>query len=166
MEHPYLVGTIALVLAVIIFGIVKLCLWIGRTQEHKTNIWKAVDDVRDDLIRLISKPAVNGSSPLHLTKIGKEISSMIDARQWAEELAGELEPEAKGKRPFEIQELSSHHVFYEMKMTPEQKARVGQCAYEKGIPKSVILDALMVELRDALFRLEDAPLNVSGGGDV
>ena len=165
VSHPAVVSIIAIA---VLTAIGRLLIWIGQTQEHKSGVWKVVGEIRNDikeirndikkLFRLTSSTAVSGGSPLQLTDIGKDISSTIGAKQWVEELASDLKHQVEGKQPFEIQDLCSEYVYDQMTLTPEQEIKVRQCAYEKGLPKSLILDVLMVELRDELLRLlEESP---------
>ena len=95
----------------------------------------------------------SGGSPLQLTKLGEEISQLLAADEWAKSAAPALVASVSGMRPFEIQEFCSDFLRSNYSATSDQGMKVRACAYEYALTRSEVLNVLMVELRDELFRL-------------
>lgn len=124
---------------------------IRENRETTRKIGEDVEVIKATLARLPSA-AVSDSSPLHLTDIGESISDTLQAREWAERTAAGLGERVKGKRPYEVQDISFEYVKNEFKPTDEQEVEIRTCAYEKGVKRDIVLDVLAVELRDALLK--------------
>lgn len=126
----------------------------GDIREEREISRKTREDAAEIKAALARLPsaAVSDSSPLHLTDIGESISATLRAREWAERTAAALGERVKGKRPYEVQDLSFEYVKREFKPTEEQEVEIRTCAYEKGLKRDIVLDVLAVELRDALLK--------------
>ena len=46
-----------------------------------------------------------GDSPIELTELGRNISTRLNGKDWAEEHAANLREEIKGREPYEVQEM-------------------------------------------------------------
>lgn len=124
---------------------------IAENREFSRKISQDVEGIKATLGQLPST-AVSDSSPLHLTDMGESISAALQARKWAERTAAALGERVKGKRPYEIQDLSFEYVKNEFEPTEEQEVEIRTCAYEKGVKRDIVLDVLAVELRDVLLK--------------
>lgn len=124
---------------------------VRENRETTRKIGEDVEVIKATLARFPSA-AVSDSSPLHLTDIGESISDALQAREWAERTAAGLGERVKGKRPYEVQDISFEYVKNEFKPTDEQEVEIRTCAYEKGVKRDIVLDVLAVELRDALLK--------------
>ena len=92
-------------------------------------------------------------SPLKLTELGEEISQLLAADEWAKSAAPALVAKVSGMRPFEIQEFCSDFLRSNYSATSDQGLKIRACAYEYALTRNEVLNVLMVELRDELFRL-------------
>ena len=124
---------------------------IAEDREISRKTSQDVEGIKAVLGQLPST-AISDSSPLHLTDMGESISATLQARDWAERTAATLGERVKGKRPYEIQDLSFEYVKNEFKPTEEQEVEIRTCAYEKGVKRDIVLDVLAVELRDVLLK--------------
>ena len=123
----------------------------AKDREFSQRISQDVEGIKTVLGQLPST-AISDNSPLHLTDMGESISATLQARKWAERTAAALGERVKGKRPYEIQDLSFEYVKNEFKPTEEQEVEIRTCAYEKGVKRDIVLDVLAVELRDVLLK--------------
>ena len=138
-------------------ALVKGLFWL-RDVHHVKNGWHTfTKEIREDIkkILLIIRTPVASGSPLQLTDFGEQISSKLEARNWAEILAPTLREEVEGKQPFEIDEFSNSYV--EKKLDKDMRARVAGCAYEFGIEHAGVHSVLRVVLRDQLLRITSGP---------
>ena len=124
---------------------------IAENREFSQRISQDVEGIKAALGQLPST-AISDNSPLHLTDMGESISATLQAREWAERTAAALGERVKGKRPYEIQDLSFEYVKNEFEPTEEQEVEIRTCAYEKGVKRDIVLDVLAVELRDILLK--------------
>lgn len=124
---------------------------IRENREFSQKISRDVEGIKATLGQLPST-AISDSSPLHLTDMGESISATLQAREWAERTAAALGERVKGKRPYEVQDISFEYVKNEFRPTEEQEVEIRTCAYEKGVKRDIVLDVLAVELRDVLLK--------------
>ena len=124
---------------------------IAENREFSRKTSHDVEGIKAVLGQLPST-AISDNSPLHLTDMGESISATLQAREWAERTAATLGERVKGKRPYEIQDLSFEYVKNEFKPTEKQEVEIRTCAYEKGVKRDIVLDVLAVELRDVLLK--------------
>ena len=142
-------------------GLVWLLLWIGKMQEHRSNVSKFMDEIRGelrdirsnigDIFRGMRDAPVAGSSPLHLTAIGKKMADELNANEWARTLAPKLTDEVAGKEPFQIDNFCERYV--ERRLSDDMEIRVAKYGYESGKVRAHILSVLHVVLREELLRL-------------
>ena len=140
--------------------------WKGKVDEaqsaFKTTLDSFMVEIRaelgrihariDDVFGRLSGDVTEGASPLRLTALGKSISEMFDAPRWAEDIARTLTHRVEGMLAYDVQEFCRSYVRDEFKPTSDQEARIKECAYEKGLNQSQVLNVLAVELRDALLK--------------
>lgn len=151
---------IAVVVIAALGAIGRLLIWIGSTDSSVKALKKNIEEIKTSVLGIqedikgIFKqmPAVSTTgSPLQLTDLGKDISEMLGAKEWARKIAMKLKPETKGKQPYEIQELCFTYVKKRFDPTKEQQQKISECAYEKGLPEKMVLEVLAIELRDQLL---------------
>ena len=92
---------------------------------------------------------------MRLTEFGKEISILINVREWAEKLIAknELIEKYKDKEDFEIHHISEEIVEEKIKDDEETSRMVKRASYEKGTTIENVQILLVIELRDALLAL-------------
>ena len=132
MENPGWWITPAVIAGLAVLGgLAKWIHWMGETNEHKNGVGKVLDEIRDDikkiLLRLPPIPAVDGS-PRRLTDYGERIRDEVGANVWASREAALLRNSTKGKEPYEVEEISVSHA-RRVSLTPEMR----RAAYEKRI---------------------------------
>ena len=110
------------------------------------------EDVNALFTRVQASP-ISGGSPLQLTEIGEEISQLLAADKWAKSTVPALVASVSGMRSFEIQEFCTDFLHSNYSATSDQGLKVRACAYEFALTRNEVLNVLMVELRDELFRL-------------
>lgn len=99
LHHPatYIICVIAL-----IFGIVKISLWAGGINELKRNIYPFMEEIREDIKKILSQmgpttqSVYEAKSPLQLTELGKTISTEVNAAEWAQQTAPQLIDAVRG----------------------------------------------------------------------
>ena len=148
-ENP-LVYWIALGIAGLIFGIGT---WVGAVNADRRSFKEFMTEVRDDLKKILARlpPRVfAGESPIELTDLGKNISTRLNGKDWAEEHAGPLREKIKGKEPYTVQEMCFEYAKgYEP--GEDMERMIQTIAYENGIKREDVLDVLALELRDRLI---------------
>ena len=107
----------------------------------------------DALFTRAQTSPTSGGSPLKLTEIGDEVSQLLAADEWAKSIAPSLVASVRGMRSFEIQEFCSNFLRSNFSPTSDQGLKVRACAYEFALTRNEVLNVMMVELRDELFRL-------------
>lgn len=75
----------------------------------------------------------------------------MDAYDWPSKRAKELESEAAGLKPHEIEMLSLKYVLEHQNMWPEN---VDEGAYQFGTPRESLGTVLKIVLRDEVLKLE------------
>lgn len=153
-NHPatYVIATIAVIGAVLRIG-----LWVGSVNEHKTIVTKFMKELRDKLDQIFLRlPAetVGGISPFTLTDLGKRISEELSAKDWAARIAPDLRASVTGKEPYEIRDFCYVYVRDTLVVSETQEAEIRRSAYENGVDRVQVLNVLAIELRDRL--LEDS----------
>ena len=111
----------------------------------------------DDIFGRLPRTEVAGTSPLALTDLGRRISDCLNAKALASTIADSLRERARGRKPFEIQEMCFKYVKEEYDPPVEVVDAIGECAYEQGVKRDQVLNVLAVELRDRLLPAPDAP---------
>jgi len=110
-------------------------------------------EVRDDLKKILARlpPRVfAGESPIELTDLGKNISTRLNGKDWAEEHTGPLRERVKGKEPYTVQEMCFEYAKgYEP--GEEMERMIQTIGYENGIKREDVPDVLALELRDRLI---------------
>ena len=119
---------------------------IGRIDGNIDSIY--------GILRIVfehSASATDHNSPRRLSDMGEDISKELFASEWARKTAPILAGRAKGKPPYDIQELCYEYVRRDFKPTAELDAKMGECAYQHGISKYEVLDVFAIELRNVLL---------------
>lgn len=128
--------------------------WYGSVNSDRETFKAFITEVRgklDSIFRVVSGGTVGAGSPTQLTDLGRTVSSEVAAKKWAREQADLLTDEARGKRPFEIQDFAFDYVFNRHKPTAEEISSWKESAYQHGLDVSQVKNVLMVELRNALL---------------
>lgn len=100
-DNPYVIGAIVSII-VLIFGI---GVWVGAVNADRRSFKEFMTEVRDDLKKVLSRlpPRVYaGDSPIELTDLGRNISTRLNGKEWAEEHATNLREKIKGREPYEV----------------------------------------------------------------
>lgn len=152
----YLLENPLMILAALAVGTVlyKTITWIANVNSDREKFHEFMNEVRDDIKKILGRlpsASISSGSPIQLTDLGREISTKLGAREWAEKAAAKLGERVKGKQPYEVQEISFNYVKEEFSPTNELETKIGMCAYESGIDRDGVLDVLAVELRDTLL---------------
>ena len=92
------------------------------------------------------------TSPLSLTKLGRDISEMVGAPEWAARTGAMLTPKMKGRKAHQIHDFCFEYMEFDFEPDPDQCEKIGECAYEKGVSKQAVWDVMAMELRDWLMR--------------
>ncbi len=136
--------------------------WVQKLESDGNACQTLIETVQKDIAQIhadiknifsrLPPETVAGTSPLHLTDLGMEMSKEISAKEWMAEVSKDLVDKVTEMAPFEVQELSFRHIKDTMREMLEQDTRVLECSYNHGAPKEKVLDVLAVELRDHLLR--------------
>ena len=97
-------------------------------------------------------------SPLGLNELGKKVSEMIHAKDWANDNAIELASCVEGKTPYQVQEFCVHYALHEYEPDDGYRGILEDCAIENSIMSPDIRYVLAIRLRDRLLELkQEAP---------
>ena len=130
--------------------------WEGSINSKIESLEKAVSEIRDDIRAIFGILAKRGSattensSPIRLTEMGGEIAAELNSRQWVEQVAPTILEDVKGKHPYEIQEFCFQYMRKAL-LSKEMDERIKECAYQRGITKTEVLEVFAIELRDELI---------------
>ena len=149
---PLLVGAAIAALS----GFVWLILWIGKMIEHRSTVVTFMEEARADLKRIFGilseSSTVGRGSPLRLTELGLKVSEEIEATAWAQRVGANLSARVEGKSPGEIQEFCFSYLLENPPARGGSMDRsVTESAYRHGIDRQLVLDVLVIELRDVLL---------------
>lgn len=147
---------VAITLVVIL---VKSGKWIGAVDSDRAAFKEFMGEVRADIKRLLNwqgSPTVGGASPLSLTEIGRIVSEALDLPAFAQKIAPAVAERVSGKPAYDIQEFCFDYIRDEYQPDTVDDERIKQCAFEKGLDRDDILDALAIVLRDELLAARDA----------
>ena len=137
--------------------------WVGQVETGLNSLTKTIDrldaslrelgaDVKT-LLRWQDSPTVGGKSPLSLTEIGKKVSDALNMPDMAERLAPSLKSRVEGMLPYDIQEFCFVYIRDEYQPGAEDEKRIKDCAYDNGLDRDDVMDALAIILRDKLIAL-------------
>ena len=129
-------------------------IWVGAVNSDRTSFKEFMKEVRDKLDKILEwqlSKTVTSDSPLKLTKLGQTISESLDVPSLVENLFPELSERAKGKNPYDVQELCFKFIRGEYKPDDALNERMKDCAYEHGIVIDEVHDVLAILLRDAIL---------------
>ncbi len=142
-------------------GLVQIGRWIGSVNTDRESFKKFTEAVQKDvrelrrdiktLLRWQSSPTVASDSPLRLTEIGEKVSSALNMPDMAERLIPYLKTKVAGMSPYDIQEFCFDYIRDEYQPSLEDEERIKQCAYDNGLDRDDITDALAIILRDKLL---------------
>lgn len=89
---------------------------------------------------------------MRLTDLGNTIAGELDTTSWAKRTAEGLRDQAKGKRPYEIQEFCFEYVSSdEFRPSDDLTVAIETCAYDHGIDDDQVRTVLAITLRDELL---------------
>lgn len=152
------VGALTLIIAALTF-IVRFSIWVGKMNEHRITVHAFMDEIRKDIKDILGRlgpPATTATdSPTTLTDLGRSISQLLGASEWAKHHAAKLAGQASGMPAYDIQQMASRYVKEKYAPDDEMEAKIKQSAYENGIKREQVLDVLAVELRDVLLSGEE-----------
>ncbi len=107
-------------------------------------------EIRDDIKKILGLlPPASASSPITLTEYGEELSSKLDAVNWAQRISKTVIAKVQGKQPFEIHEFCNDFV---SKISVETQPEIFRLAYENGITDKEMKIVLAIVLRDELLK--------------
>ncbi|MCY3940291.1 MAG: hypothetical protein OXG29_04320 [Gammaproteobacteria bacterium] len=160
LDSPLIVTAIIAVISA--FGTVFI--WVGKVNSDREGFkifMRKVDGnlekIADNIAQIVTRISVmERGSPLRLNELGRSISEFLDAANWAKGIAGSLHESMRGKSEYEIQQLCFEYFRSEFKPDDEQDAKLKDCAYQNGVPVSVVLDVLALEMRDILIAAKQA----------
>ena len=139
----------------------KLSQWVSDVNADRKEFRAFMEEMRTKIESILSRlppvPARDGS-PLRLTDLGERITQTLGGRAWAQETAAVLAERARGKQPYDIQELCTAYVREEFQPTAELDAQIKACAYEGSIKREQVLEVLAIELRDVLLERSGLPV--------
>lgn len=147
---------VAVTLVVLLF---KSGRWIGAVDSDRAAFKEFMGEVRADIKRLLNwhgSPTVGGASPLSLTEIGKVVSEALDLPALARKIAPAVNQRVSGMQAYDIQEFCFDYIRDEYQPDTVDDERIKQCAFEKGLDRDDILDALAIVLRDELLAAKAA----------
>ena len=160
LNDPILTGIILTAVIAVVGAIVaairyafKFGKWQGEVNSERTNFRDFMNEIRTDIKRILERlpPTVDATdSPIRLTELGRKVSDELRAGELAQNIAGELRQQVKGKEEHDIQEICLD--FAENKYVPDQDvdARIKKIAYDNGIDRRQVLRVIGLELRDIL----------------
>lgn len=130
--------------------------WKGSVDTDRRAFNEFMNEIRDKLQsifdRLPPSPLTSGS-PLKLTDLGEQISSVLDGKTWAQDQATQFINQLAGKTKYEIQEMCMNYANNEFEPSDDSMGeRIDDCAFNFGIRRTQVLEVLAIELRDELIR--------------
>lgn len=129
-----------------------------NADEDRTAIKGFMKEIRDDIKKIFERlpiPTTATGSPIKLTELGEEISSNLEADQWAKAKAPELINELEGNQPYQPYEIQVSCFSYADSDTNYEGAMLNamkMCAFRKGIDLDQVKRVFGVELRDAILK--------------
>ena len=164
MEDIYILAGAAAVVGIAAM-LVKIGAWKGRMDEHRDTASSFMEEIRADIKRILGRlsPALEGSSPIRLTDLGRRVSEKLELSSWASQEAARFREYTAGKSAYDIQEFCFDYVRNEFKPDTDQEAAIKECAFQNGIDTQSVLDVLAVELRDVLLGDKEPPEHRSTG---
>ena len=153
------------ILIAAIIGVVKVAFWAGSVNEHKSSVYKFMDEIRGDIRLILDRvpnPTTAAGSPRKLTEFGEKIASDFAAREWAMITSRPLMDRLSELEPYEVEELSSVAIAEILdSRSSDLRSRVRACSYENGIPSQEVVNVLEVILRDELLEIMNRPPTTS-----
>ena len=133
----------------------KLGKRVGRVETRLGNrITRVETRISNTLFSLLGKGTLERHSPLHLNKLGREVSQEIDGEAWADQVLEEVKDQVADKDALGIQEFCFALVD-DFAFTDAYDRAIRNCAFAHGLPTEQIRRVLAVELRDKLLKLAD-----------
>ena len=99
-------------------------------------------------------------SPLCLNELGRSIADTLDSRNWVADIASSLRDSMRDKSEYDIQEFCFKYFRSEFQPNEEQDGKLKDCAYQSGVPVSVVLGVLALEMRDILIAAKQSDPNI------
>lgn len=156
-------------LTALVIGVWKLSAWWKEHAMEHTRITKmlakidaavtAIDAAVTSLLGRQPAIAIAGS-PLRLNELGMEVSSCVDGKKLAEELAPEVRQRLPSDNPYDVQVFCQD--YFETQHEPTDTFK--RCAYDHGIKLKQVQTVCAIELRDELLRIIEAESAQDGHG--
>ena len=94
--------------------------------------------------------------PQTLSKKGQAVSKSAGAKQIAKDEAPKLAERALGASKYGVQELSIQHMICDFDPPDDVRHRMEAAAYKHGVGLVVVKYVVATELRDILFKMDEA----------
>lgn len=132
-----------------------------RITKMLTKIEAAVTAIETAVATLLGRePAIAvAGSPLRLNELGLEVSSCVNGKKLAEDLAPEVRKRLPSDNPYDVQVFCQEYFETQHEATDTFK----RCAYDHGIKLKQVQYVCAIELRDELLRIIEAEPAQLGG---
>ena len=155
LNNPAVITTILSVSG----ALVGIGIWIGRVNSDR-EVFRAfiekvegnLETIADNIAQIFARISVmDRGSPLRLNELGRSIADSLGAKDWVADIAGSMRDAMREKSEYEIQQQCFEYFRSEFKPDEKQDGKLKDCAYQSGVPVSVVLDVLALEMRDILI---------------
>ena len=140
---------------VTILGIGYIGWWVGRVKSDQGSFENFMKVVRADVKEINSRPEpalTETDSPAQLAEFGVEIADLLQARDWARQVAPGLLADIRDKEPFEIEEGPAETVDTSF-LDRDWQRKVRRTSSELGVDTDSVLLVMRIVLKDELTRL-------------
>ena len=125
---------------------------MARMDGHMARIEGYFRTISGNTAQIFLSLSVMGQrSPLCLNDLGRSIADSLDSRNWVADIARSLRDSMRDKSEYDIQESCFEYFRNEFQPNEEQDEKLKDCAYQSGVPVSVVLGVLALEMRDILI---------------
>ena len=132
-----------------------------RMDGHMNRMEGYFETISGNTAQIFMRISVMGRrSPLRLNELGRSIADSLDSRNWVADIAGSLRDSMRDKSEYDIQEFCFEYFRHEFQPDEEQDGKLKDCAYQSGMPVSVVLDVLALEMRDILIAARQSDPNI------
>lgn len=139
----------------------KLSAWWKEHAIEHTRITEVLARIEAAVNSLLGRePAIAvADSPLRLNELGLEVSSCVNGKKLAEDLAPEVRKRLPSDNPYDVQVFCQNYFETQHEATDTFK----RCAYDHGIKLKQVQYVCAIELRDELLRIIEAEPAQLGG---
>ena len=141
--------------------------WMGSVNTDRDSFKTFMREVRDDIkeirshiIRIFQKldpeaSTVERGSHLRLSKLGRDLSDRLDAKDWAKRAAPTLGDAVMGMTPYQLQDFCFEYVgSLTFEDNEDLLIHIQACAFDHGLTERQVRDVLAVELRDLILQFQ------------